>query len=151
MPRKKVTWVMIGDGAKAQLYNVVSVIPMRIKAIQGGRFRGVRAKNTALESDRPGRSFDRVGGGRHAIQPRSDAHRRQEDRFVGRVTAAINAAAEAKKFDQIIVVAPPRALAAFRRKCQVVAHAKVRREIRGDWTKLNPAEIQEHLVAHLAE
>ena len=152
MPRKKtITWVLIGDGAKAQLYDIVSVVPMRLKAIPGGRFRGTHAGAQAMPNGKLSKTSEGAGAARQGAGPRNDAHRRQEDKFVTRVTAVVNTAAGAKKFDQIIVVAPPRALATFRKKYDATAKLKIKREIRGDWTKLNPAEIQDHLVSHLNE
>jgi protein required for attachment to host cells len=151
MARKKhISWLLVGDGVRAQFYAIVTALPLRIKAVPAGRYRGSNKKTSELESDRPGISFESVGGARHAIQRRSNAHQREEDKFVGRVAAAVNAAAVSKKFDDIIIVAPPRALAAFRKSFDATTEAKIRRQIRGEWTKLNTAEIEQHLATHLA-
>lgn len=147
--KKRLNWLLVADGVKAQIYTIESLTPMRIKALPAGRFRGVNKKTRDLESDRPGVSFESVGGARHAIARRSDAHRREEDKFVGRVAAKINSAAADNQFDDLIIVSPPRALAVFRKKLDAMAHRKIKREIRGEWSNLNSAKIQQHLAVRL--
>jgi protein required for attachment to host cells len=146
--RPKTRWLLIGDGCQAQLYTI-SAVPLHVHAIPTGSFQGSKAMTRDLESDRPGVSFESVGGARHTIERRSNAHRRQEDQFVARVAVAINAAATNSDFDDIVIVAPPRALAAFRKTLSLAAEAKTCQEICGEWTKLPTAAIEKHLVKYL--
>jgi protein required for attachment to host cells len=142
-------WVLIADGAHAQIYIAKSASPPKLAALKAGRFVGAKTMTRDLESDRPGVTFESVGGGRHAIERRSNAHQRLEDNFVKTVADVVNKAARSKQFDEIILVSPPRALAQFRKTFSKATQAKTKLEIKGDWTKLTKPEIESHLTQHL--
>jgi protein required for attachment to host cells len=142
------TWFLVADGASAQVYRV-TYQPLHLEPVENGRFHDHKAMNRDLESDRPGVSFESVGGARHAIERHSDAHRRREDHFVGKVADFINAAAAGEKFEQLLMVAPPRALAAFRSDLTAKVQELITHEFNGDWTKLGKKDLVDHLVRHL--
>ncbi len=74
-----------------------------------------------LTSDRPGRSFDSVGGGRHAMsQPRS-AHEQELVRFAEQVSEFINAGIAKGKFDKLVLLAAPGFLGFLRSKLSSAA------------------------------
>ena len=123
MLSRKKTWVLVGDGVKAQLYSL-HAIPLRLTPVPSGRFRSGKARTRDLESE-------------------------LEDKFVARVAAATNTAASAGKFDALILVAPPRALAAYRQHLDPTAKTKIKLQVRSEWTKLGIKEIEEHLAARL--
>lgn len=149
MIRKKLKiWLLVADGAQAQLYDVSSN-PVRIESIANGRFSGSRKMTRDLESDRPGVSFESVGGARHAIERRSNAHQRNEDALIEKVTTAVNMAVDGKKFDKLIVAAPARALAAFRKGINKRTAGKVHAQISSEWTKLPRKDIEERLPRYL--
>ncbi len=148
MPHKKITWLLVGDGAKAQLYSV-SAIPLRLKAVPSGRFSSKKVTAEELKGSESGASYQSAGGGRHAIERRDSSHQRREDRFVTRVASAVNRAAAEHKFDALVIVAPPRALAVYRDKFDATANSKVAQEIHGEWANLGVHEVQAHLAAHV--
>lgn len=148
---KRNIWVLIADGAQAQIYVAKSVNPPKLTALKDGRFVGEKTMTRDLESDRPGVTFESVGGSRHAIERRSNAHQRLEDKFVKTVAGTVNKAARSKLFDHIIVVSPPRALAQFRKTLNKTAQSKTKLEIKGDWTKLSRLEIESHLARRLED
>lgn len=151
MPKKKITWVLVGDGANAQIYKF-HAIPLRLAEVSGGRFRAgkPRAKAGERRAD-SGAAPDTIGHTRHAIERQSDSHQLLEDKFVTRVAGAINKAAVGRKFDDLILVAPPRALSAFRKALDETAKTKIKRQIRSEWAKLGIKEIERHLAAQLAQ
>ncbi len=72
--------------------------------------------NRDLADDAPGRRYDNgLGPMRSAMEP-TDHQQIAEDRFAGEAAAALDAMATATDTPQIIVVAPPRALAELRRQ-----------------------------------
>jgi protein required for attachment to host cells len=150
MPQKsKPTWLLVADGAAAQIY-IVRFAPLRLHKLEGGYFKGKKTRTRDLESDRPGTSFESVGGARHAIQRRSDAHQRLEDQFTAHVAEFINAAARSKEFGRIAIAASPRALAELRKDLSAEAHGLVSLEVPADWTKLPHLDLVEHARAHMA-
>lgn len=151
MPPKKITWVLVGDGASAQIYKF-HAIPLRLTQVPGGRFRAGKPRAMTKEPRASsGAAPDTTGHTRHAIERQRDSHQRSEDKFVARVAGAINKAADGHKFDDLILVAPPRALAAFRTALDATTKTKIKRQVRSEWTNLGIKEIESHLAAHLAK
>lgn len=141
-------WFVVADGASAQVYRL-TYQPLHLEPVEGGRFHDHKAMNRDLESDRPGVSFESVGGARHAIERHSDAHLRREEHFVKHVAEFINAAATNKRFEKLLLVAPPRALASFRGDLSAKVHGLIAHEFNGDWTKLGKRDLLDHLSKHL--
>lgn len=142
-------WLVAADGITAKFYQVHTQ-PLKLELLPEATLHGVNKMTRDLESDRPGVSFESVGGARHAIERHSNAQRRQKELFALRVAAFINNAAQEECFDEIIVVAPPRTLGDLRRDLNPAAQKCVAHEIGGDWTKLDAREVARHLKPHLA-
>ena len=97
--------------------------------------------------DRPPRSFDRVGAGRHAMDGGRSLHEMEEEKFLKRVAERLGEAEKQKQFDHLIIAAPPRALGLLR--YMLPAGAKLR--IRADVSKDLLGESAPKLRARLTE
>lgn len=82
-----------------------------------------------LRADAPGRSFASVGNRRSAMEE-TDYHQQEEDRFAADTAALL--AAQADGFEQLIVVAPPRALGELRQHYDKAVQAKIVAEVDKD-------------------
>lgn len=80
--------------------------------------------------DRPPRSFDRVGAGRHAMDKGRSLHEQEETKFLNRVASTILDADKQNRFDHLVIAAPPRALGILREKL-----GSVQRRIRAETPK----------------
>jgi protein required for attachment to host cells len=58
-------------------------------------------------SDRPGRTFDSKGQGRHSLEPRSNTKLQYQTQFANNVSKTLLSQFQSKSFDQLVVVAPP--------------------------------------------
>lgn len=65
-------------------------------------------------SDRPGRTFDSAGAGRHAMSPTSEPQRLAEEQFARALNRELARIFEAHRCGQLVVIAPPRFLGALR-------------------------------------
>ncbi len=139
--RKKKTWLLVGDAAKAQLY-AVSAIPLRIKKVDLGAFRS-SPKTTHGPEHQPETLHTAGTAKGHGT------HRRHEDVFIEHVAVAVDASASENEFDELIVVLPPKALAHFRKVVCPTAQKKIKHEIAGEWTNLTIPDIEKHLSACL--
>ena len=101
-----------------------------------------------LGTDRPGRSFDLVGSGRHAMESPSDLHREQKRQFARRVAETIRARQATKSFDRLVLVAPPVTMGDLRAALDKVK-AAVAAEVVADLTNTPMSEIPAHLAAHV--
>src|SRR5512145_1434287 len=101
MPRKGArTWLLIADGRRARVIETDD---------RGAEFRSVEdmARTTDLPksrdilADKPGRTFDSVGSGRHAKENPTDPHRQLKREFALAVVGALRKAMLAKRFDRL--------------------------------------------------
>jgi protein required for attachment to host cells len=95
--------------------------------------------------DAPGRSFESVGTARHAIEPRSDPERIEEQRFAGRIVERLEQAAEQSKFDRLVLVAPPRMLGHLRTALTPRLAGLISATIDKDLTKIPRTELAHRL------
>jgi protein required for attachment to host cells len=102
-------------------------------------------KNQDINADRPGRTFDSGGQGRHALGPSVDPANQEAIRFAKDVSMQLDAARKNRAFEQLYVIAEPRFLghlrAAFHRPLQDVVAA----EISKDWTSQSSDEIRQRM------
>jgi len=150
MHKRKTTWIVTLDGARAEIYEG-NVLNGGLKLLADGSFDGSRALTQAINSDRPGHTQESVGGARHAIEPHTDAHRHAESEFVRKVAKHLQQAAQQRRFDELVIVAAPRALGDVRAALDEPFRDKyVTLEIAHDWTKLSPTEVAAHLRPHFS-
>ncbi len=147
--RKTVTWVVVADGAHARL--LVNEGPGRgLEALPGGELAAEHAPSRDINADRPGRTFDSTGQGRHAKEPPTDPHRDAKRRFAREVAGRLDAAHKRGDFDRVVLIAPPQALGDLRGHLSKGVQAKVSGELAKDLTHLPIHELPDHVGAVLA-
>jgi protein required for attachment to host cells len=98
-------------------------------------------------TDRPGRGAESSGTHRRSSVEQTDWHRLEEDRFTGRVAAALEQLVRSQKVPALVIVAPPRTLADLRRDFHADVKKLIVAEINKDLTGHPVAEIETHLLA----
>lgn len=137
-------WLLVADGASANFYQVAPGAK-RISAIPGMALKQGRGRPVA--GDKPGRTQMRSGQRRAAMEPRTDPHMQAETNFLKTVATTVNGCTRERRFDRLIVAAPPRAMAELRGAINAATRAKIALEITHEWTKLGVREIAKHLQA----
>lgn len=147
--KKTVTWVVIADGARARLFTNDG--PGKgLTPISNGEMTGDHAPARDLNADRPGRTHDRTGEGRHAKEPQSDPHRNAKRDFAHLVAARLDDGHKQHAFDRLVLVAPPQALGDLRACLDNGLRAKVSAELNKDLTHLKDHELPGPIGAVLA-
>jgi protein required for attachment to host cells len=138
-------WVVVCDGKKALV----------LENTGDEKFPNLKTKEVyqhpdpltrELGTDEPGRSFQSVGTARSAME-QADWHTQEEERFLAKLAARLNAAVRAGETKSLVIVAPPKALGVLR---QVYTHGlrnALRAEIDKDYVRLPLHEIEKHLAA----
>lgn len=105
-------WMLVADGRRAR----VLVEPRRGATLEERADLAMEISEDELYDiqDRPPRSFDRVGAGRHAMDKGRSLHEAEEEKFLKRVAERIGEADKQNQFDHLIIAAPPRALGLLR-------------------------------------
>jgi protein required for attachment to host cells len=140
-PLSKTTWLVVADGATAQIY-AVHAIPLRLSPVPAGTLKASR-KLARQPEHRPDTLHATHVGNGHGAQER------QEHVFVEHVVETLDAAARDGEYDDIIVVLPPKALAHFRKMAGPEVQNRIKQEIPGEWTHLAMPDLKRHLAAVL--
>ena len=139
--KRPVAWVLIADGRRARVFEIVG----KGKVAMRTSFETGSPPNREIVSDRPGRSFDRSGPGRHAMASASDPHEHAKKTFLHDIADRLDGACYEKKFENLIVIAPPAALGELRSVFPKRLRASVSREIPKDLSGLDEGSIAGHL------
>jgi len=143
MPNKK-TWIVVADASAAHVFLLagprqnISLEPVRklIADIKSSR---------EIASDRPGRTHDRAGQGRHAEEPPTDPKRHTKLSFAREIVRFLDDARRKNSFVRLHVVAPPQFLGDLRGVMSTELHALVDTEINKDLTKLSVHDLTPQL------
>lgn len=135
------TWIVVADGARARIFlqegKELNPAPVHEAAV-------TLAPSHEIGSDRPGKG--RVNAGRrHGMEPKSDPHLLEKQRFAQTLAARVDRAAEAASFDRLILVAPAKTLGVLRDCLGKTAAGLVTGEIPKDLTQVPPHDLLGHL------
>ena len=112
MARAPALWIAIADGEHARFVQPDANNVLRSMSAVDSASAHLRSRD--IGSDRPGRSFESAASAHHAVGERHDPHRLEKDRFARFVADELNAAAAREAFDELLLVAPPRAMQELR-------------------------------------
>jgi protein required for attachment to host cells len=144
-----VSWIVIADGAQARI--LANSGPGKgLSPLPGGEKHQPSRPTREINADRPGRSHDRMGPGRHAMEPPSDPQRTEKRRFAEDLADHLNAAALKHKYDRLVLVAPAKTLGDLRQALSKEAAAKVEGELSKDLTSTSDQDLPGHLSAVIA-
>lgn len=137
------TWFLLADGRRARLL----VQQRRGASLQARDDWEMEIGEDELYEiqDRPPRSFDRVGAGRHAMDKGRNLHEVEEEKFLKRVAGRVVEAQKQKQFQNLVIAAPPRALGTLRSELPAAVHAHIRAEAPKDLIGEAPDQLRERL------
>ena len=98
-----------------------------------------------LVSDRPGRTFDSAGNGRHAMGQTVDPHEQENIRFAKTVATKIDAARKKERFDRLVLVADPRFLGHLRHTLSSATRQRLTTELQKNLADADPRAIRDAL------
>ncbi|GBE44137.1 MAG TPA: host attachment protein [Rhizobiales bacterium] len=143
------TCILVADGARARVYlndgpgHGISELKQYAREID------LKASRD-IDADRPGRTFDSGGQGRHAKEKPTDSQRHAKDEFARELAETINAAITAGEFDRLVLVAPPATLGDLRQHLSKQSAGKIHGEIAKNLTQAGDEEILAQLGSVLA-
>ncbi len=147
MPKRIITWVLVADGGRARV--LANDGPGRgLKPALNYEFAAIHPLARDIVSDRQGRQADRVaggGGGRHAMESRTAPQRQLEQDFARTLARFLDKEAMKKRYQRLVLVAPPRTLGDLRAELPRHARAAVTAELDKDLVRLDDADVARHL------
>ena len=143
------TWYVVADSARARIVafdpyiepgGIHPAAPELIEELHEAIPRG-----RDIVTDRPGRTFDRMGSHRHATEPSSDPRRVAKRRFADRVAEKVTEALDQGRCSAFVLVAPPGFLGDLRRALPGRVLNTVEKVIPKDLTTLDLFSLEERV------
>ena len=135
--------IIIADGEHARFVQPDADNTLRTVGSLDSASAHLRSRD--IGADRPGRAFESGASARHAVGPRHDLHAMEEEKFIRLIGEQVNAASGRDEFDELLLVAPPRALHELRGALDVATQAKLVGTLEKDLVKTPDHELWPHL------
>lgn len=107
-------WIVTADAGRAIGWSVGNgrrgKEPLRLFELESNI-----EESREIGSDRPGRSFDSHGEGRHAMEPPTDPKRHSAENFARDIISALQTHLKEGRFKRLVLAAPPVMLGDLRR------------------------------------
>jgi protein required for attachment to host cells len=97
-------------------------------------------------SDRPGRTFDSAGQGRHAMEPQTTYQEAERYTMAADVAAAAHIALDDGDVDRLVLIAEPKILGELRQALRKSARERVVLELGSHLTQADPNELARRLT-----
>lgn len=145
-----IIWVLIANRSGAELFESSSrLAPWHL--LQSFDHSEGHLKNGEIDSDRPGRTKDRFGTGRHAMSKEYSPKQIISQHFAHLLAGVLDKAEATRKFDHLILVAPSPFLGELRSILTKQTNALVAGEIAKDLIPCDQNELREHLEVIVRE
>lgn len=139
-----VTWVLIADRTRAEILHALPENLGPYPTLQCFTHEEGRMLPQDRDSDAPGR-MQLAGGMRSAVEPHEDRWHVEAQRFAQRLVTFLDQARHDRRFDQLLVIAPPAFLGVLRAAMPEVLHRCVVHEEGMNLLPLSPSELQQRL------
>ena len=143
MARPLTLRIVIADGEHARF--VQPDADNTLRTVGSFDLASAHLRSRDIGSDRPGRAFESGASARHAVGARHDLHTMEKEKFVRLVGEQINAASARDEFDELLLVAPPRALHELREALDPATPAKLVGALEKDLVKTPDHELWPHV------
>ena len=140
-------WVVVADQSKARIFTVADPhgALLDVDALVHPE---ARVREQALTSDRPGRSFDSKGQGRHAMSSSVEPGEQETLQFAKLIADQVQAAYAEGSCNRLLLVAGPPMLGLLREHLKAISGMKVS-EIEKNLGHYDALEIRKHLPERL--
>lgn len=142
------TWILVADQSQARIYEAAKPLGP-LAEIEHLEHAIALKREGEIGSDRPGRAFDSVGGGRHAMQPEVDAKEVGAMRFAKEIATRLEKGRTSDQFDRLVLVAGPHFLGLLRQALSAGLTDLVTAEIPKNLGQYDAKEIRAHLPERL--
>jgi len=140
-------WIVVTNQSKARIFTVADPHGDLLDIGELENPAG-HAREQDLVSDRPGRSFDSMGQGRHAMGKSVEPVGQEAIRFAGKIGEFLEAACNEGRCNRLLLVAGPEFLGVLRKHLHVPRDVNIE-ELEKNLCRYEPRELRKHLPARL--
>ncbi|MGH8507622.1 MAG: host attachment protein [Gammaproteobacteria bacterium] len=138
-------WVVAADSRRARIF-ATDTPTGSLREMEDLVHPAARTHARELTSDRPGRSFDSHGPGRHAMEPETNVKRHEAEVFAKQVAERIERARLDDEFDELVLIAAPEFLGLLRKSLSPTAIGLVAKAVDKSVADLSASAIREYLL-----
>jgi protein required for attachment to host cells len=142
------TWVLVADSARARLFTTQTP-KGPLQEFEDLVHPESRMHPGEINTDRPGRAFDRMGQGRHAVGSVTSPKEHEAEEFARLIADRLEAGRNAGQFEQLVLVAPPDFLGLLRKAISHPAAKLISREISKNLAQRSAEDIRALLPEYL--
>lgn len=136
--------VLVADASEARL--LVADGPRHpLTEVRAFSHEDSRLPGMAYTRDRPGRTHERVGPLRHAVESPSDPRDEEADRFARALAEAVDGLRDSERIERLAVFAPPRFLGHLREHYPSPLQRLLVHEAAKDLTQIPLQQLGQHL------
>lgn len=143
-----ITWVLVADSSRARIFRA-DTPKSPLQELETLAHPESRLHERDLTTDLPGRAFDSVGQGRHAMEQKTSPKYEEAISFARQIGEQMDSARIAGKFSKLILVAAPAFLGLLREQLSAETMKKVTATIDKDFTSLDVAALRSRLPERL--
>jgi protein required for attachment to host cells len=134
--------VVVADEREADFFDIAGVhTPLEPRGVLTNEFAGLKDRD--LETDRPGRGFNRGTPGRHALDGERSTKWHEIEQFAREVAHALDEARVRHEFDRLVIVAGPKMLGLIRESLPAPCRSVIAAEIAKDLVHQESEAIRE--------
>lgn len=142
------TGVLIADQARARLFTIARPKGALVEVADLVNPEG-RLHDRDIDADRPGRAFDSMGRGRHAMGKHHAATEQREIRFAGQIGELLADCLRQGSYERLVLCAPPKLLGFIREALPERVADCLMLELDQELAHLSDAAIRAHLAVRL--
>lgn len=136
-------WILVAEGTRARIYEARSLLKP-LSEVHLFQFPEGRLHGGDVYADRPGRSFDRMGEGRHAMEE-PDFRNQQHHQFSREIAEYLEQGRVRHAFSRLILIAPPDFLGALREHLGPELEKQIERTIHKNLVDAAPDKIHDYI------
>ena len=143
----KPTWILVADNTHARIFTAATP-SSALEEIEDLTHTAGRLHDREMTTDLPGKIKSADGSG-HALEQPTDPKKHEADTFALQVVRHLEAAHNANKFKQLLIVAEPSFLGLLRNHLPDQVKKLVSFELDKNIANQNAADIRQHLPTYL--
>jgi len=143
-------WIVVADSSLARIFSSAQNTA-DIEEIETLEHPAGRLHEQELTTDLPGRSFDSMGAGRHAMGQTVEPKKQEAVRFAKSIAEKLGKARNENRFEKLILIAAPAMLGLLREALDKETSKRVIETIDKDLTQHSIEDISNHLPEHIRE
>ncbi len=136
-------WILVAESTRARLFEANSLLKP-LSEIHEFQFPEGRLHGGDVYADRPGRQFDRMGEGRHAMES-PDIREQQHRQFSHEIAEHLEKGRLKNAFARLILIAPPDFLGSLREHLSEPLKKQVERTIHKNLVNAAPEKIHSYI------